>query len=149
MKKLIIATMLAAAALTVGATDIGLRAGRNTGNGTDLVGIVADQKLFGNFGVEGAIDRTVVKQGSENRFSLLGTYDFATVASVTFAAKAGAAVVEPKSGKSGGAALVGVGASYPLGKNVSLVADYAYERGQSRISGANGNQVSVGVKYSF
>ena len=149
MKKFTIAAMLAVAALSASATDIGLRAGRNTSNGIDSVGIVADQKLFGNFGIEGAVDRTVVKQGSENRFSLLGTYDFAKVVGVTFTAKAGAAIIEPKTGLSGSAALAGIGASYPLGKNVSLVVDYAYERGQSRISGANGNQVSVGVKYSF
>ena len=53
MKKFTIAAMLAVAALSASATDIGLRAGRNTSNGIDSVGIVADQKLFGNFGIEG------------------------------------------------------------------------------------------------
>jgi len=44
---------------------------------------------------------------------------------------------------------VGVGASLPITKQVSLVADYAYKIGQQRVTEYSGNTVSIGAKYSF
>ena len=49
----------------------------------------------------------------------------------------------------GGAGFVGAGVAYPVVKNVNLVADYAYQKGNNITKSYNGNIVTAGVKYSF
>lgn len=147
MKKLaIIATLMAATGIA-SATDLGLRGGRNFGSDTNSVGITLGQK-FGTFGAELAFDRGT-SPVSGNRYSLIGTYDAAKYQDVTFTAKAGAAIVEPSQGDNGYAAIAGVGVSYPVYKNVNLVADYSYQLGQDRVRQFDGSALTVGIKYSF
>lgn len=148
MKKLAIIAILAATMGAATATEIGLRASRNTSAGLNGTGITLN-KSFGQFGVEASADRTVVDAGSLTRFGVLGTMDVAKVGGVTLTAKAGAAYIDPSVGKAGYTGVVGLGASYPVAKNVSLVADYSFQQGQARVSGFNGNNLSVGVKYAF
>lgn len=147
MKKFAIIALLAIVT-TASATDFGIRAGRNTSGGLDNAGVVVDQK-FGSFGAEASFDRTAVKRSTENKVGLLGTYDVATVFGTTVTAKAGGVITEPKSAKAGASVVAGVGLSYPVAKNVSVVADYAYQFDKSRVSAFNGNTVSAGIKYSF
>jgi len=148
MKKLAIIAILAAFAGAASAADIGLRGTHSEGTETNSAGIVIGQK-FGALGAEAAFDRSTVGTNNVNRFSLLGTYDVVKLVGVTLTAKAGGAFVDPTVGVNGYAALVGVGASYPVTKSVSLVADYAYQKDQSRIRAFDGNTFSVGAKYSF
>jgi outer membrane autotransporter protein len=147
MKKLAIMAILATAAITASATDIGVRYVNNGNTLADSTGFTLGQK-FGNVGAELAFDRSAT--GAKNdRYSLLGSYDVTTVLGATVAAKAGASFVQPSVGESGYAAVVGAGVSYPLTKSVSAVADYSYQHGQDRVKEFNGNAVSVGVKFSF
>jgi len=146
MKKLAIIAILAAVTGVASAADVGLHIGR--GAGANGAGVVVGQN-FGKLGVEAAFDRTVDGTVNVNRYSVVGSYPVATFANVTFAAKAGAAFTDPAVGVNGYSAVVGVGVSYPVTKTVSLVADYAYQRGQDRVSFADGNYVSAGLKYSF
>jgi outer membrane autotransporter protein len=44
---------------------------------------------------------------------------------------------------------VGVGASVPVTKQISLTADYARQYGQDRVNQFNGDRVNVGVRYKF
>lgn len=148
MKKLAIIAILATMAAAASATDIGVRADRNTSTGADALGVTVGQS-FGAFGAEAAYDRSTVGSVNVNRYSLVGSYDVAKLAGVTLAAKVGGAFIDPSAGKTGYAGTVGIGASYPVAKNVKLVADYAYQEGQDRVRGYNGNTVSAGVKYSF
>jgi len=148
MKKLAIIAILATMAAAASATDIGLRVGRNAGTETNNAGVTVGQS-FGTFGAEAAFDRSTVGAVNVDRYSLLGSYEVAKVAGASVALKAGAAFINPAAGKDGYAGLVGVGVSYPVAKNIKLVADYAYQEGQDRVRGYNGNTVSAGVKYSF
>ena len=149
MKKLAIMAAMVMAVGSASALDLGVRGVHTGANSADLVGVTVGQK-FGPVGVEGAFDRTTRGTGSVNKWSLVGSYDVATLAGVTVAPKLGVSVINPSKGTADGAALtVGVGASYSLTKHVALVADYAYQRGQKREYAFNGNLVSAGVKYSF
>ena len=149
MKKLAIMAMLAVAAISASAVEVGVRGTRNTDSSADTVGVTVGEK-FGAIGVEGAFDRSTRGTVNVNKFSLVGGYDVAKVAGITVTPKVGVAFIDPaNSGVNGYAATVGVGASLPLTAKVSLVADYAYQRGQDRVRAFNGNQVSVGAKYSF
>jgi len=148
MKKLAIIAILATATGLASAADIGARFEHNSGNDTSGFGVTVGQK-FGAVGVEAAVDRSAVASRDVNRYSLVGSYDLTKVYGVTVAAKAGVAFVDALGQKHGGALLGGVGVSYPVTKKISLVADYAYQQGQERVSEWNGNTVSAGLKYSF
>lgn len=149
MKKLAIMAALAVAAVSASAVEVGVR-GTHTGDAVaDSAGVTVGQK-FGAVGVEGTFDRSTRGAVNTNRFGLVGGYDVAKVAGITVTPKVGVAFIDPaNSGLNGYATSVGVGASLPLTAKVSLVADYAYQRGQDRVRAFNGNQVSVGAKYSF
>jgi len=45
--------------------------------------------------------------------------------------------------------LAGAGVSVPVAEKVTATLDYRYAAGQERVKPQNGNQVLVGVKYSF
>lgn len=149
MKKLAIIAILTVATGIASATDIGVRGSRNFNANVDSAGITVDQKLFGNVGIEGAFDRSTRGPVDVNRYSVLGTYDMTKVGNATLIAKAGAAFVDKSAGKDGYAAVAGLGVSYPVTKTVSLVTDYSYQKGQTRVKQANGGTVSAGVKVSF
>lgn len=145
--------VLAASVAAASAMDIGLRGGRiggvdTTNVGLNTVGVTLGQQ-FGKVGAEVAFDRSTVGSANLNRYSVVASYDVMKLVGFTFTGKAGAAYLNPSVGSDGYAALVGAGVSYPLTKQVSLVADYAYQAGQERVKYLNGNTVSVGAKYSF
>lgn len=149
MKKLVIMAAMALAAVSVSATEVGIRLGHSTGEGsTTSAGVTLGQK-FGDYGVEGSFDRTTIGSVNMNRYGVVGSYDIAKIGDVTISPKIGFVHVDPSVGRSGQAVTAGVGASYPLTKQVSLTADYFYQRGQGRVSGYDGNYFLAGVKYSF
>lgn len=147
MKKLAIMAALAVATISASALEVGVRGTHNVDAVGDSVGVTVGQK-FGAFGVEGAFDRSTRGVSNVNKYSLVGGYDMVKVAGITVTPKAGVSFIDA-SGVNGYAASVGVGASLPLTKKVSLVADYAYQRGQERVRAFNGNLVSAGVKVAF
>ena len=150
MKKIAIATLLALAAVSASAVEIGVNGSYDFGGSNERpgAGITIGQK-YNKFGITAGFDR-YTKGTDQNKWSLVGSYDVATVAGATVAVKAGAAYID-NAGKTvdGYAALVGAGVSYPITKAVSLTADYRYQAGQSRISSFDGSTVAFGAKYSF
>ena len=148
MKKFAIMAALAVAAMSASAVEVGVRGTHTTDSSADSAGVTVGQK-FGAGGVEGAFDRSTRGTFNTNKFSLVGSMDVAKFAGITVSPKVGVSFIDPSKGVNGYAASVGVGASYPLTKQVALVADYAYQKGQDRVKAFDGNQVSAGVKFSF
>ena len=150
MKKLAIASILALAAVTASAMEVGVNGSYDFGGSNERPGggITVGEK-FGKVGITAGFDR-YSKGTDQDKWSLVGSYDVATVAGATVAVKAGAVYLD-NAGKTadGYAALVGAGVSYPLTKTVSLTADYRYQAGQTRVDKFNGNSVAFGAKYSF
>ena len=150
MKNILIASILAMAAFSANAVEVGVNGSYDFGSPTERpgAGVTVGQK-FGKVGVTAGFDR-YTKTTDQDKYSLVGSYDVATVAKTTVAVKAGAAYLSNTSGVADGyAALVGVGASYPITKAVSLTADYRYQAGQSRVNQFDGSTVAFGAKYSF
>ena len=150
MKKLAIASVLALAALSASAVEVGVNGSYDFGGSNERpgAGVTLGQK-FGKMGVTAGFDR-YTKGTDQDKWSLVGSYDVATVANTTVAVKAGAAYLSNTGNVADGyAALVGVGASLPVNKTVALTADYRYQAGQSRVNQFNGSTVAFGVKYSF
>jgi opacity protein-like surface antigen len=150
MKKLAIASLLALAAVSASAVEVGVNGSYDFGGSNERPGggVTLGEK-FGKFGVTAGFDR-YTKGMDQNKWSLVGSYDVATVAGTTLAVKAGGAYIDNSGkGTDGYAALVGAGASYPITKDIALTADYRYQAGQSRINQYNGSTVAFGAKYSF
>jgi opacity protein-like surface antigen len=150
MKKLAIASVLALAALSASAVEVGVNGSYDFGGSNERpgAGVTVGQK-FGKMGVTAGFDR-YTKTTDQNKWSLVGSYDVATVAGVTVAAKAGAVYLDNTGSVANGyAALIGAGVSYPLTKTVALTADYRYQAGQSRVDQFDGSTISTGVKFSF
>jgi outer membrane autotransporter protein len=147
MKKVILVTALLAS-MGAQAVELGINASRDTAN-TDRtgVGITVGQK-FDKVGITAGFDQ--YKTGTDmNKYTLVGSYDVATVGAATIAVKGGVAYLDQKNTTDGYAALVGAGVSYPLSKQVAITADYRYQAGQSKVSSLDGSTVIAGLKYSF
>lgn len=150
MRKFAIASILALAAVSASAVEVGVNGSYDAGGSNDRpgAGVTLGQK-YGKFGVTAGFDR-YTKGNDQNKWSLVGSYDVATVANTTLAVKAGAVYLDNTGNVADGyAALIGAGASYPVTKNIALTADYRYQAGQSRVNQFNGSTVAVGAKYSF
>jgi len=131
-----------------GTPVVGFRAGHNFQSVQNPVGITAGTK-FGKIGTELSFDRATAGPVNVNQWGLIGSYDVYTYKNVTLAAKGGAAYVDPAVGNTGWFGIVGLGLSYPVTKNVSLVTDYSYQNGSVAVDNYNGSVWSAGMKYSF
>jgi len=147
MKKVILVAVLLAS-IGAQAVELGINGSRDTANSDRTgLGITIGQK-YGSFGVTAGFDQ--YKTGTDlYKYSVVGSYDVTNVGPVTLAAKAGVAYLDQKGSTDGYAALVGVGASYPITKQIALTADYRYQAGQSRVSNLDGSTIAAGLKYSF
>jgi len=145
MKKLAIIALLASAATMASATtEVELHGGRNFG---------VDQSFTG-LSIGHRVDRNALTLGFDHaskwdRWSLVGSRDFAILGPVIVAGKLGLAHVDPDHRKSGWAGTIGLGATLPIAPKLDLVADLAYQKGQRKIHQFDGAVLSAGLKYSF
>jgi len=148
LKKILFAT-LATLAFSASAVEVGVN-GTHDYSGTDRTGygVTLGQK-FGTFGVEAGYDRFTQSNKDQDRYSVVGSYDVTKIGPVTLAVKGGVAYLSNQTVSNGYAVTAGVGASVPVVKNLTATADYRRQEGQSRVSAFDGNQVAVGLKYSF
>jgi hypothetical protein len=151
MKKFAIASILALAAMSASALELGVVAtrGDTTGDTRNYAGLTLGQS-FGKLNATAGFERSTVG-GNQNRWSLVGGYDVAKVGPVTITPKIGYAYLDNQSPgvNNGSAGTVGVGFSVPVAKKVTMGVDYAYQKGQDRVNQFDGNRVSVSARYAF
>ena len=149
MKKILFAT-LATLAFSASAVEFGVTGTRDYSGTSDRTGygITLGQK-FGAVGVEAGYDRFTQSTNDQDRYSVVGSYDVTKIGPVTLAIKGGVAYLNNQTVSNGYAVTAGVGASVPVVKNLAATVDYRRQEGQSRVSTFDGNQVAVGLKYSF
>lgn len=149
MKKIAIASLIALAAMSASAMELGVTTARDfAGSDRNSFGITLGQK-FGAAGITAGFDRTNSGVNDQDRYSLVGSYDVAKVGAATIAVKAGAAYLSTQGADDGYAALVGVGVSYPLTKNISVGLDLTNQIGQKRVEQFDGNRITAGLKFAF
>lgn len=153
MKKIILTLALTLAAGAASAVEVGAYGGRLFATGTqseNLVGLSVGQK-FGKVGIQATGDRSTSTSTNVNRYTATVSYDLIKLGPVQTNVRAGVAYLDPQSSRAsnGGAGLIGAGVSYPVTEKVSLVADYAYQKGNNITKAYNGSVVTGGVKYSF
>ena len=149
MKKILFAT-LATLAFSASAVEVGVTGTRDYSGTSDRTGygITLGQK-FGAVGVEAGYDRFTQSTNDQDRYSLVASYDVTKIGPVTIAVKGGVAYLNNQTVSNGYAVTAGVGASVPVVKNLAATVDYRRQEGQNRVSAFDGNQVAVGLKYSF
>ena len=149
MKKILFAT-LATLAFSASAVEVGVTGTRDYSGTSDRTGygITLGQK-FGAVGVEAGYDRFTQSTNDQDRYSVVGSYDVTKIGPVTLAIKGGVAYLNNQTVSNGYAVTAGVGASVPVVKNLAATVDYRRQEGQNRVSAFDGNQVAVGLKYSF
>jgi predicted porin len=179
MKKIAIATIIAVAATTASALEVGVTTGKNYAKsnsadcgfiigpmtctqGTDRTeyGVTVGEK-FGRLGLTAGFARSdggspitqatdgAYRDQRQDRYSLTAGYDVAKFGAVTVTPKVGVSYLNNSRDADGYAMTVGVGASVPVTKQVSVGLDVARQYGQDRVSQFDGNRVTVGVKYGF
>jgi len=149
MKKLAIAAALALAATSASALELGVTGTRDySGSNRNFGGITLGQS-FGKANATVGFERSTVGDNDQNRWSLVGGYDVAKLGPVTVTPRLGVAYLDNQIGEDGYAATVGVGASVPVAKKVSLGLAVDRQYGQDRVEQFDGNRVTVGVKYRF
>jgi outer membrane autotransporter protein len=149
MKKIAIATIIALAAGAASALELGVTGARDySGVNTNGYGITVGDKagrLGGAVGFQ-RFDRT---GNTQDRYTLMGSYDVTKVGPATIAVKGGAAYLDNQVGQNGAALVIGAGVSVPLNKTFSVGLDVTRQYGQDRVSQFDGNMVTAGVKMSF
>jgi hypothetical protein len=150
MKKIILATAIILSTAAASAVEVGLTATRDYA-GTENrngAGVTIGQK-FGKVGLTGGFERFTTGSNDQDRYSVVAGYDVAKFGPVTFTPKIGATYLNNQVTSDGYAMTVGLGASVPVTKQISLGLDVARQYGQDRVSQFDGNLVTVGAKYSF
>ncbi len=149
MKKIAIATILAAAAMSASALEVGVTGTRDYA-GTDRNGYgLTVGESFGKVGVTAGFDRFTSGANDQDRYSVVAGYDVAKFGPVTVTPKVGAAYLNNQTGADGYAMTVGVGASVPVTKQVSVGLDIARQYGQDCVQSFDGNRVTAAVRYKF
>jgi len=148
--KKILFVALSTLALSASAVEVGVNGTRDYSGTSDRTGygLTLGEK-FGAVGVEAGYDRFTQSTNDQNRYSLVASYDVTKIGPVTLAVKAGVAYLNNQTVANGYAVTAGVGASVPVVKNLAATVDYRRQEGQSRVNAFDGNQVAVGLKYSF
>lgn len=149
MKKIAIATIIALAAGSAAALELGVTAARDyAGADQNGFGITVGDKA-GRLGGSVGFQRFDRGTNDYDRYSLNGSYDVTKLGAATVAVKGSAAYLQPKTGQTGYALAVGAGVSVPVTKAVSVGLDVTRQYGQDRVSQFDGTMVTAGLKLSF
>lgn len=150
MKKIAIASLIALAATTASALEIGVNTTRDYSGAENRngAGITVGQS-YGNVSLTAGFDRFTKGANDQDRYSLVAGYNVAKLGSATVAVKTGVAYLNNQTGADGYAMTVGAGVSVPVTKQVSLGVDVARQYGQDRVKSSDGNTVTAGLVYRF
>jgi outer membrane autotransporter protein len=154
MKKVLFALALSMGLIgTASAVNFGVNGGVMTGgNDGGIAGVTVGEK-WGRIGVDAGFARGWGQDTTQDRWTLVAGYDVAKVAGVTVTPKVGYGYIDnsnttiAKAAPSASVAIVGLGGSLPITKQISATADYAYQFSGS--SNNNANVITAGLKYRF
>ena len=150
MKKLAIASLIALAATAASALEMGVTTTRDYSGAENRNGSgVTIGEQFGMVSLTAGYERFTKGANDQDRYSLVAGYGAAKVGPVTLSPKVGVAYLNNQAGADGYAMTVGVGATLPVTKQVSLGVDVARQYGQDRVQAFDGNRVTAGLRYKF
>jgi opacity protein-like surface antigen len=148
MKKIAIASILALSAVAASALEVGVTTTRDDTGARNATGFTVGTN-HGRVGVAAGFERFTQGANDQDRYSIVAGYNVAKFGAITVTPKVGAAYLNNQTGRDGYAATVGIGASMPLTKQVTVGVDYARQYGQDRVQSFDGDRVTASVKYRF
>ena len=149
MKKIAIASILALAAISASAVEVGVTGTRDySGDNRNFGGITLGTK-FGGYGATAGIERSTVGTDAQTRISLVGDREMVKFGAVSLTGRVGVAHLDNTAAVDGYALTVGVGATVPVTKKVSVGLAVDRQYGQDRVQAFDGNRVTAAVKYAF
>jgi opacity protein-like surface antigen len=150
MKKFAIATLMAIAAITASAVEVGVTAVNATTPNPNRYGYgVTVGENFGAYNVTAGVSRFIRETNDQTRVTLVGSRDLYKVGPVSLSGRVGLAYLNNQTGEDGTALTVGVGAAVPVAKNVTAGLSVDRQYGQNRVSSFDGNVITAGVKVGF
>ena len=147
MKKIALVTLLSTA-LTAGAVEVGVDASRDLKTQSSALRLTVGQNV-GKVEVEGGL--AVTRSGKqEDKLDVTAGYKLLDFYGVSVTPKVGIDYMSNKGAAPNGWALQG-GAElgYSVMKNVKVVAEYVYQKGEQKTSAFDGSYVGAGVKVGF
>lgn len=147
MKKLVIGTLLAVAATSASALEVGVVGNRNYDTDLNAVGVTIGHS-FKRLDLAAGFDRTT-KDSKVDRWTLVGGVDVLKFGDAKVALKAGVAHLDAKAGPSGTAGVAGLGMKLPLNRKFTATVDVMHQWGETAVKAHDGNLVMLGVKYKF
>lgn len=150
MKKIAIASLIALAATTASALEVGVTSTTDYSDTSARQGFgVTVGQSYGKLSATAGFERFTKGENDQDRYSLVGGYEVAKLGPATVAVKTGVAYLNNQVGVNGYAMTVGAGISVPVTKQVSVNVDAARQYGQERVNQFDGNRVTAGVSYRF
>jgi hypothetical protein len=137
--------------MSASALEVGVQVGNDFSDTNRMYGGVTVSESRGPVSLTVGYNRTTVGSNNQNRWSLVGGYDFVKFGKVQITPTVGGAYLANRSSNNGFAMTVGAEASTPISfvKNLTGVVDYTYQMGQDRVNQFDGSRVSVGLRYKF
>ena len=149
MKKVLVGSVIALAALSVSAVELGVNVARDFGNTPrNSVGLTVG-KTFGPVNVGLGFNRSTDTQNNQNRFSLAGGVNLMKLGPVLVTPNVSFAYLSNSLSADGYAMTAGVDFSMPLTKRLDGYVDYSHQFGQDRVSRFDGGALTAGVRYKF
>lgn len=146
MKKLFLATILAASLTSAMAVTVGVSTVRDVSLDTTGAQVTLSLDKRGAFTPTLSVANI---NGMYTQYGIGATYQLTKVGPVMLDASGKLVTQQVVSGQSGYGAVVGVIGTYPLTKAVDLVGGVSRFAGQDRVSQFNGNTTSLGLVAKF
>ena len=149
MKKVLVGSVIAFAAFTASALELGVNVARDfSNNPLNAVGLTVT-KTFGNSNIGLGYSRSTNTEENQNRFSLGGGVNLMKIGSVLVTPNASVVYLNNSQSANGYALTAGVDFSMPITKKLDGYVDVSHQFGQDRVSRYDGGAVTAGVRYKF
>lgn len=148
MKKSLIGIALLTSVATASALEVGVGYGRDITNDVNGVGISVGES-WNKVSLTASAERFDVVGGNQDQISLVAGYQLLKVAGISVEGQFGATYITSDVAKDGLTTVVGLGASMPVFRGVSIGADVRRNVGIDSMKVHDGTTVGVGLRYSF
>jgi hypothetical protein len=145
MKKAFISLTIFTAVSSANALDFGTSYSRDITNDTNGYGIQVSES-WNRWSLTAQADRF---ESNQDQVSVLAGYQIAKIWKLIIDAQAGAAYIQADNSKDGLTSVVGLSASVPIIKNISVTGDIRRQIGQASMKQYDGTSLGVGIKYKF
>lgn len=152
MRKFALATVLALAAVSASAVEVGVVGGTDfldNGANRGTAGLTISQ----HYGpVSAIVEGLRETHNNTNKYNLLAGYDVTKIGTATLTVKAGVSYIDNSAITQHSdryAGVIGAGVTIPVTNHIAATVDYRFTDTKDNVTGFQGNTVLVGARYAF